>query len=146
MCALRRSSHAVYDIKYHLVWIPKYGKQILVGEVAEYTKEVFRRIGEEYGFVIDTMDVEEDHVHIFLEALPKYSPARVAQILKSISAREIFHRFPWLRQQLWGDGYFVRSVGDQVTTDIISDTSTIKETKLVNQSCGVLYFSSCHPR
>jgi len=38
MCALRRSSHAVYDIKYHLVWIPKYGKQILVGEVAEYTK------------------------------------------------------------------------------------------------------------
>lgn len=124
MCALRRSSHAVYDIKYHFVWIPKYRKQILVGEVAEYTKEVFRRIGEEYGLVIDTMEVEEDHVHIFLEALPKYSPARVAQILKSISAREIFHRFPWLRQQLWGgelwgDGYFVRSVGDQVTTDII---------------------------
>jgi putative transposase len=92
--------------------------------VAEYTKEVFRRIGEEYGLVIDTMEVEEDHVHIFLESLPKYSPARVAQILKSISAREIFHRFPWLRQQLWGgelwgDGYFVRSVGDQVTTDII---------------------------
>ncbi len=95
MCALRRSSHTVYDIKYHFVWIPKYRKQILVGEVAEYTKEVFRRIGEEYGLVIDTMDVEEDYVHIFLEALPKYSPVRVAQILKSISGREIFHRFPW---------------------------------------------------
>jgi putative transposase len=92
--------------------------------VAEYTKEVFRRIGEGYGFVIDTMDVEEDHVQIFLKALPKYSPAWVAEILRSISGREIFHRFPWLRQQLWGgelwgDGYFVRTVGEQVTTDII---------------------------
>ena len=124
MCGLRRSSHAVYDLKYHFVWIPKYRKPILVGEVAEYTKAVFRRIGEEYGFSIDTMDVQEDHVHIFLEAPPRYSPAQVAQILKSISAREIFRRFPWLRQQLWGgelwgDGYFVRSVGDRVTADII---------------------------
>ena len=56
---------------------------------------------EEYGFSIDTMDVQEDQVHIFLEAPPRYSPAQVAQILKSISAREIFRQFPWLRQQLW---------------------------------------------
>ena len=95
-----------------------------MGEVAEYTKAVFRRLGEEYGFSIDTMDVQEDHAHIFLVAPPRYSPAQVAQILKSISAREIFRQFPWLRQQLWGgelwgDGYFVRSVGDRVTADII---------------------------
>jgi len=96
----------------------------LVGEVAEYAKEVLRNAAEAYGMWVDTLDVREDHVHIFLEAPPRYSPARVVQILKSISAREIFRRFPWLRSKLWGgelweDGYFVRSVGDEVTSEII---------------------------
>ena len=121
---IRRTKHAVYDIKYHLVWIPKYRKDVLRGEVGEYLKEVFQRIAEEYELVIDTMEVMEDHVHIFVEVLPRYSPARVVQIMKSISAREVFKEFPEIRKQLWAgelwnDGYFVRSVGDKVTADII---------------------------
>ena len=121
---IRRAKHAVYDLKYHLVWIPKYRKHILVGEVAEYAKEIFRQIAEEYGFWIDTVEVMEDHVHIFLEAPPRYSPAEVVQVMKSISAREIFRKFRRLRRklwagELWSDGYFVRSVGDKVTADII---------------------------
>ena len=121
---IRRTKHAVYDLKYHLVWIPKYRKHILSGEVSGYLKEVFNRIAEEYGFVIDTMEVVEDHVHIFLEAPPRHSPAEVVQIMKSISGREVFKKFPKLRAQLWAgelwnDGYFVRSVGDKVTSDII---------------------------
>ena len=124
MCAIRRGSHAVYDLKYHLVWTPKYRKQILTGQVAEYAKEVLSQAAESYDMVIDTLEVQEDHVHVFLEAPPKYSPSGIAQIMKSISARGIFQRFPWLRRKLWGgelweDGYFVRSVGDEVTSDII---------------------------
>jgi putative transposase len=121
---IKRTKHAVYDLKYHLVWVPKYRKQILSQEVKDYLKEVFERIAEEYGFHIDTMEVMEDHVHIFTEAPPKYSPAEVVQIMKSISARETFKKFPKLKKQLWAgelwnDGYFVRSVGDKVTADII---------------------------
>ncbi len=121
---IRRTKHAVYDLKYHLVWIPKYRKQVFNREVSEYLKEVFERTAEEYGFHIDVMEVMEDHVHIFTEAPPKYSPADVVQIMKSISARETFKRFPKLRKQLWAgelwnDGYFVRSVGDKVTADVI---------------------------
>jgi len=124
MCALRRSKHAVYDLKYHFVWIPKYGKKLLTPEIADYTKELFERIAEEYGLIIDTREVVEDHVHIFLEAPPRLSPSRIVQILKSISARELFRQFPHLRQKLWGgqfwsDGYFVRAVGDEVTGDVI---------------------------
>ena len=120
----RRTKHAVFDLKYHLVWIPKYRKHILAGEVAQYTKEVLQRIADEYGFWVDTMEVMEDHVHVFLEAPPRYSPARIVQVMKSISAREVFQHFPQLRKQLWAgelwsDGYFVRSVGDQVTADVI---------------------------
>ena len=121
---IRRTKHAVYDLKYHLVWIPKYRKHILDKEVSDYLKDIFNMIVEEYEFIIDTMEVMEDHVHIFVEVPPKYSPARVVQIMKSISAREVFKKFPNLREQLWAgemwnDGYFVRSVGDKVTADII---------------------------
>jgi putative transposase len=121
---IRRTKHAVYDLKYHLVWIPKYRKNILDREVSGYLKAVFNKIAEEYDFNIDTMEVMEDHVHVFVEVPPKYSLARVVQIMKSISAREVFKGFPNLREQLWAgelwnDGYFVRSVGDKVTADII---------------------------
>ncbi len=121
---IRRTHHAVYDLKYHLVWIPKYRKNILDKEISSYIKEIFSNIAEEYGLVIDTMEVMEDHVHVFIEAPPKYSPAQVVQIMKSISARETFKKFPKMKEQLWAgelwnDGYFVRSVGDKVTADII---------------------------
>jgi putative transposase len=135
---IRRTKHAVFDIKYRLVWIPKYRKNILGGEVKSYLKEVFQRIAEEYEFKIDTMEVVEDHVHIFVEVLPRYSPAQVVQILKSVSAREVFKKFPKLKKQLWAgefwsDGYFARSVGDKVTADIIRkyiEYQTHEETSL----------------
>ena len=121
---IRRTKHAIYDLKYHLVWIPKYRKHILDKEVSDYIKAIIDMIAEEYGFRIDTMGVMEDHIHVFVEVPPRYSPARVVQVMKSISAREVFSKFPDLRKQLWAgelwnDGYFVRSVGDKVTADII---------------------------
>ena len=121
---VKRTKHAVYDLKYHLVWIPKYRREIFSKEVSEYAKVIFSQIAVEYELSIDTMEVLEDHVHIFVEVPPRYSPAQVVQIIKSVSAREIFKKFPKLRKQLWAgelwnDGYFVRSVGDKVTADII---------------------------
>jgi putative transposase len=121
---IRSSKHAVYDLKYHLVWVPKYRKPIFDIEMREYIKEIFQRIAEEYEFSIDTMEVMEDHVHVFIEAPPRYSPSQIVQTMKSISAREVFKKYPKLRQQLWAhelwnDGYFVRIVGDKVTADII---------------------------
>jgi putative transposase len=124
MSPIRRTSHAVYDLKYHMVWAPKYRKMVLRGELAKRLKGAFQEIAERYEFEIDAMEVNEDHVHLFLSAPPRYSPAQVVQILKSISARMVFKEFPKIKRQLWGgelwnDGYFVRSVGDKVTSEII---------------------------
>ena len=121
---MRRTKHAVYELKYHLVWVPKFRVHILDSEVAEIIKEVFEQIAQEYEFHIDTMEVMEDHVHVFIEAPPRYAPAEVVQIMKSISAREVFKKFPKMRKamwsgRIWGDGYFVRSVGDKVTAEVI---------------------------
>jgi putative transposase len=120
----KRTKHAVYDLKYHLVWIPKYRKKILNEEVTEYLNEIFEKIAQEYEFEIDTIGIMEDHVHVFMGAPPRYSPSDIVQIMKSISAREVFKKFPKLRKQLWAgelwnDGYFVRSVGDNVIADVI---------------------------
>ena len=114
----------MYDLKYHLVWVPKYRKMILQGDLAKRIREVFAEIAERYEFEIDTMEVKEDHVHLFLSAPPRYSPAGVVQIIKSISAKVVFKEFPEIKKQLWGgefwsDGYFVRSVGDKVTSEVI---------------------------
>lgn len=122
--ALRRTSHAVYDTEYHLVWAPKYRKWILRGDIQERVKELFEEIAVNYDIEIDTMEVAADHVHLFISFPPRYSIAWVVGLFKSISASVLFREFPELQDQLWGgefweDGYFVRTVGDEVTADII---------------------------
>ena len=97
---------------------------VLRGDLAGRLKVVFQEIAERYEFEIDRMEVKGDHFHLFLSAPPKYSPARVVQIMKSISAKVVFGEFPEVKKQLWGgefwsDGYFVRSVGDKVTSEVI---------------------------
>ena len=124
MSTIRRTHHAVYDLKYHLVWIPKYRKSIFSKEITTFSKGVFQEIARQYEFEIDTMEIMEDHVHLFVSAPPRYAPAQIVQIFKSISAREIFKKYPSLRRvlwkrELWNDGYFVRSVGDKVTSEVI---------------------------
>jgi putative transposase len=124
MSPVKRTRHAVYDLKYHMVWIPKYRKVLLKGSVAARLKEIFQGIAERYEFEIDTMEVMEDHVHLFLSAPPRYAPAEVVQIMKSVSGKMVFQEFPEIKEQLWGgelwnDGYFVRSTGDNVTSEVI---------------------------
>lgn len=121
---LRRASHAVYDTKYHFVWAPKYRKWILRGDIQERVKSIFHEVAIANEFEIDTMEVAADHVHIFLFFPPRYSISRVVAMLKSISASVIFREYPGVKKQLWGgefweDGYFVRTVGDKVTAEVI---------------------------
>ena len=121
---LQRTSHAVYDTKYHLVWAPKYRKWVLRGDIQERVKEIFQEVSEHHGFLIDTLEVAPDHVHIFLSFPPRYSISKVVGMLKSISASVIFKEHPKVKKQLWGgefweDGYFARTVGDKVTAEVI---------------------------
>ena len=122
--AIRRTSHAVYDTRYHLVWAPKYRKWVLRGDLREFVKQCFQEIAVANNFEIEAMEIAEDHVHIFLGFAPRYSISQVVQRLKGQSSRRVFQMFPEVKKELWGgefweDGYFVRTVGDKVTKDII---------------------------
>ncbi len=124
MSPVKRTHHAVYDLKYHFVWVPKYRKMILREDISKRVEGVFKEVAKVYEFDIERMAVVEDHVHIFLLAPPKYFPGEIVRILKSKSAKVVFREFPEVREELWGgefwsDGYFVRSVGDEVTAEVI---------------------------
>ena len=121
---LKRTSHAVYEAKYHLIWCPKYRKKILAEEIRPRVKELFMEISSHFDFEIDRCEIAEDHIHILISFPPKYSVSRVIGILKSISGSKIFKEFPKVKKQLWGghfweQGYFYRTVGEQVTDDVI---------------------------
>ena len=122
---LRRTSHAVYDTSYHLVWCPKYRKKLFAdASLRERAEQLIREISEDYGWSIDEMEVALDHVHILLSFPPKHSIGQVVRILKSKSARELFREFPRIKKRLWAgelweDGYFARTVGDRMTSDVI---------------------------
>ena len=122
--ALKRTSHAVYDTKYHLVWTPKYRKWILRGDLRDRVRALFYEIGTNHDIEFDTMEVVADHVHLFCSFPPRLSISNVVGKLKSISASEVFREFPEVKRELWGgqfweDGYFARTVGDEVTAAVI---------------------------
>jgi putative transposase len=103
----------------------KYRKKLLFdnGRI-EFFKEVCSEIGKRYWFEFDALGTDGNHVHIFVGAAPKYAPSNVMQIIKSITAKNIFKKYPEIKKQLWGgefwsDGGYIGTVGDGVTVDII---------------------------
>jgi putative transposase len=120
----RRTAHTVYQLAYHFVWIPKYRRTLLGGPVGARLKEMLHEICTEYEWVVEALEVMEDHVHLFVSCPPRWAPAEVMNTLKSLTARALFEEFPQLRKaqwggKLWADGYYVGSSGEQVTSELI---------------------------
>jgi putative transposase len=115
----------MYQIRYPMVFHIKYRHSLLVVEErCDYLKQVFQEIGERYWFEVEEMVTDGNPMHVSVGAAPKYALSRVMLILKSISAREMFARFPELRKQLWGgelwsDGGYIGIVGDELTSEIV---------------------------
>ena len=119
---LRRTPHAVYNTLYHLVWAPKYRRDVLQGEVQPRVRELFAAIAEQYDITIEDMEVSPDPVHIFCSFPPRSSIAQVVTRCKSLRARAVLREFPRIKRRLWGgelgeDGYCARTVGDKVTAE-----------------------------
>jgi putative transposase len=120
----RRGAHTVYRLAYHFVWIPRYRRKVLTGDVAQRLKELIREVCAARDWEVEALTVRSDHVHLFVSCPPRDSPAKVMNVLKSITARELYAEFPRLRRshwggKLWATGYYVGSAGDHVTSDLI---------------------------
>jgi putative transposase len=104
----------------------KYRKNLLNNNILNFLRNVCSEIGERYCFEFDAIGCDGDHLHLFVGSEPKYSPSRVMQIIKSITARKVFKEYPGIRKQLWGgelwsDGGYIGTVGDGTTSDVIKN-------------------------
>ena len=113
-----RLNHCKYLLQYHIIWCPKFRFNVLNGRIEPELKEILRNIGENYGYEIKEIEIMPDHIHLFISINPKVALTDVVRTFKSISARELFKRFPKLKAfyhrsgSLWSKGYFVSSVGN----------------------------------
>ena len=110
-------SHCSYRIRYHMVFVVKYRKDLLSVEIRNALKKILEGIGLRYYLKFHAFGTDEDHLHILVEARPSYSPSRIMQICKSITAKQIFKEFPNIKEEFWGghfwsEGGHVDTVGD----------------------------------
>lgn len=109
-----RTTGAVHSIGYHIVWCPKYRKRVLVGPVAVRLKELLEQKASEHGWSLEAMELMPDHVHVFVRARPKDSPAFIANQFKGFTSHALRVEFPHLKSRLptlWSKSYFVATVG-----------------------------------
>jgi putative transposase len=112
----RKSAHAIYDIKYHLIWITKYRYKVLRGRIAERARDLIRQICNSREVVIIRGAVSPDHIHLLVSAPPGLSPSKLVQYVKGRSSRRLQDEFEELRKRYWGQhlwarGYFCATVG-----------------------------------
>ena len=122
---LKHACHKVYILKYHIMIVTKYRKDLFFNEEYQsYIKIILSEIEKRYFITPETIGFDEDHVHLLVQAAPKYSPSRIIQIIKSITAREMFKKFEEIKEELWGgefwsDGGYVATVGEGTNADIV---------------------------
>jgi putative transposase len=116
------------------VWIPRYRREVLSGEIGRWLEDLIREICGARDWEIEALAVEQDHMHLFVSCPPRDAPAKVMNVLKSITARELYAEFPRLRRshwggKLWADGYYVGPAGDHVTSDLIEQYIEYQESE-----------------
>ena len=98
----RLGSHARYDLKVHLIWVPKYRKRVLTGAVAVRARDLLRQIAAENELQIISGKVAADHVHLFISYRAHQHISQIVQWLKGTSSRLLLQEFPHLKRQFWG--------------------------------------------
>jgi putative transposase len=111
-------AHTKHRMLYHIVWIPKYRKRVLIGQIATRVEELLRECAEINRWYIDELNIQRDHVHMLVRLRPDVSVSKVVQLFKGRSSYEIRREFPELKEFAWGttksfwsDGFFVETVG-----------------------------------
>ena len=109
-------SHNVSVLLYHFVCPAKYRKVIFSKEVDNEIKNICLEIGKRYEMIFIEIGTDKNHVHFLIQSVPIQSPTRIIQVVKSITAKEVFIKKPEVKKVLWGGefwskGYFTNTVG-----------------------------------
>ena len=109
---------------YHLVCPAKYRKVVFTKDVDKELKEICLEISKRYEISFIEIGTDDNHVYFLLQTVPMYSQSRLSQVVKSITAREMFRRVPEVKKKLWGGefwtkGYFINTVSEHGNEEVI---------------------------
>ena len=120
---IRLSAHGAYRHQYHIVWIPKYRKKILQGQLKVFLSERLGDIHMHYPDIeIEQYNIQVDHIHLVICIPPRYAVSEIIGKIKTNTSREIRKQFPWVRKAyrrdvFWSPGFFSSTVG--IDEDVI---------------------------
>jgi len=136
-------AHTKWDCKYHIVFAPKYRRQVIYGKIKKEIGQILRKLCEWKGVEIIEAEACPDHIHMLVSIPPKLSVSSFMGYLKGKSALQIFDRHANLKykygnRQFWCRGYYVSTVGrnkkaiqeyirNQLQDDIAGDQISLKE-------------------
>jgi putative transposase len=111
-----KARYTDYSIAHHLVWIPKYRRRVLVREVQAETKRLIAECCERQWLTLLAVETDEDHIHVFVSAPPRFSPALIANLLNGYTSRYVREKFPRFKKEcgkehLWTHSYYVGTAG-----------------------------------
>ena len=110
----KHTSNSVIMVNYHIVFCPKYRRQILTGAIKKRCEEVFDGVARDNGWEIISREIMPDHVHLFVSADPTTRPYIVVKRFKGRTSRALRQEFPELLKMptLWTHSYFLSTAGN----------------------------------
>ena len=116
--ALVRTHHNIYDTHYHIVFPVKYRKALLVNDIPLAIVAIASEISQRYDIEFEKIGCDQNHIHILASFPPKLSGSTVVRIFKSLTAKQLFLKFPTLKKELWGgefwsDGFYLATVSER---------------------------------
>ena len=112
-------NHSKFLIKYHIIFVCKYRKKLLQGNIEQSMKNILFSIASSSNFLIEVMETDKDHIHMLICSVPKLSPLQIVRRLKQLSTSMIWACYPEYHSKIfyrehtfWPDGYFVSSIGN----------------------------------
>lgn len=118
--------HNISECHYHIQLTVKYRKSLLNNKTENVILETMKGFKERYAIEINNVGFDQNHVHLLLRFLPKYSGGQVIRLIKSITVKAIFREVPEIKEDLWGgefwtDGYYIATVSGRGTKKIIEN-------------------------
>jgi len=110
----RNNNNICYSCKYHIIWCPKYRRNVLSPEIAQRLKQIIQKVIDEKNSELIELEVQEDHVHLLVECDPQFGIHRLVKHMKGTSSRKLRNEFPELKSRLptlWTNSYFASTVG-----------------------------------
>jgi putative transposase len=111
------SRNCIYQTAYHVIWCPKYRKAVLTGDIPFALEALIRETCTEHNWDVLSLEIQPDHIHLFVSIPPADAVANAVKLLKGITARKLFVAFPDLKRSLrdghlWSPSYYVGTAGN----------------------------------